>query len=335
MRCPPSSSRSIPRPSAPRSRLLRLDAATGRLEDLAFADLPALVDTRDVLVLNDTRVIKARLAGRKASGGQDRALRRAPGRAARGARAHPRQPCAAAGHRAHRRRWRPCRRCSAATASCYRCASRRRCCACSSATAPCRCRPTSRMRPTPPTPSATRRCTRRAPGRGRRADRRPAFRRGRCSSASPRSGVRLAYLTLHVGAGTFQPVRVDERRGPSHAQRAVLVRRCRAATRRARAPRPPRGRGRHDRAARARERWRAAAGRAERARPTCSSLRASAFASVDRLLTNFHLPRSTPADAGRRLRRPGQRPRAPTRTPSRARYRFFRYGDAMLIERAR
>jgi len=50
------------------SRLLRLDAA-GRLSDLAFADLPGLVGAGDALVLNDTRVIKARLAGRKSTGG--------------------------------------------------------------------------------------------------------------------------------------------------------------------------------------------------------------------------------------------------------------------------
>jgi S-adenosylmethionine:tRNA ribosyltransferase-isomerase len=52
------------------SRLLRLDARSGALTDLAFSDLPGLVDNRDALVLNDTRVVKARLAGRKASGGK-------------------------------------------------------------------------------------------------------------------------------------------------------------------------------------------------------------------------------------------------------------------------
>ena len=51
------------------SRLLHL-RADGAIEDLAFADLPHLVDGRDALVLNDTRVIRARLAGRKASGGR-------------------------------------------------------------------------------------------------------------------------------------------------------------------------------------------------------------------------------------------------------------------------
>src|SRR5258706_13584392 len=52
------------------SRLLHLDAATGALRDLAFTDLPSLVDARDVVVVNDTRVVKARLFGRKASGGR-------------------------------------------------------------------------------------------------------------------------------------------------------------------------------------------------------------------------------------------------------------------------
>ena len=52
------------------SRLLHLDGATGALRDLAFADLPDLLDARDVVVLNDTRVIKARLAGSRESGGR-------------------------------------------------------------------------------------------------------------------------------------------------------------------------------------------------------------------------------------------------------------------------
>src|SRR3954470_1621485 len=51
------------------SRLLHIDAR-GMLHDLRFTDLPQLVDERDVLVLNDTRVIRARLFGRKPSGGQ-------------------------------------------------------------------------------------------------------------------------------------------------------------------------------------------------------------------------------------------------------------------------
>jgi S-adenosylmethionine:tRNA ribosyltransferase-isomerase len=58
-----------PAPRRGGSRLLHLDAA-GRLRDLQFADLPDLVGSGDALVVNDTRVIKARLSGRKASGGR-------------------------------------------------------------------------------------------------------------------------------------------------------------------------------------------------------------------------------------------------------------------------
>lgn len=58
-----------PAPQRSASRLLHLDARSGALRDLRFADLPDLVDERDALVLNDTRVIKARLFGRKPSGG--------------------------------------------------------------------------------------------------------------------------------------------------------------------------------------------------------------------------------------------------------------------------
>jgi S-adenosylmethionine:tRNA ribosyltransferase-isomerase len=58
-----------PAPQRTASRLLHLDGRTGALRDLRFADLPDLVDQCDTLVLNDTRVIKARLFGRKPTGG--------------------------------------------------------------------------------------------------------------------------------------------------------------------------------------------------------------------------------------------------------------------------
>ena len=51
------------------SRLLHLDA-TGGLHDRQFADLPTLLRPNDLLVFNDTRVIKARLRGQKESGGK-------------------------------------------------------------------------------------------------------------------------------------------------------------------------------------------------------------------------------------------------------------------------
>lgn len=59
-----------PLPERRASRLLVLDGASGRLEDRGFADVPALLAPGDLLVMNDTRVIPARLPARKASGGK-------------------------------------------------------------------------------------------------------------------------------------------------------------------------------------------------------------------------------------------------------------------------
>lgn len=52
------------------SRLLCLDGNSGALEDRLFRDLPSLLTPGDLLVFNDTRVIKARLSGYKESGGK-------------------------------------------------------------------------------------------------------------------------------------------------------------------------------------------------------------------------------------------------------------------------
>ena len=52
------------------SRLLHLDGASGEIEDRTFRDIVGLVDAKDVLVFNDTKVIKARLRGRKDTGGE-------------------------------------------------------------------------------------------------------------------------------------------------------------------------------------------------------------------------------------------------------------------------
>jgi S-adenosylmethionine:tRNA ribosyltransferase-isomerase len=51
------------------SRLLHLDASS-RLHDRQFIDLPSLLRPNDLLVFNNTRVIKARLLGQKESGGK-------------------------------------------------------------------------------------------------------------------------------------------------------------------------------------------------------------------------------------------------------------------------
>ena len=64
----------FPAPERRASRLLRLDGISGELSDAWFRELPALLTPGDLLVFNDTRVIKARLTGYKESGGKIEAL---------------------------------------------------------------------------------------------------------------------------------------------------------------------------------------------------------------------------------------------------------------------
>ncbi len=52
------------------SRLLCLNKSNGALDDKHFSDLPDLLEKGDLLVFNDTRVMKARLHGVKETGGQ-------------------------------------------------------------------------------------------------------------------------------------------------------------------------------------------------------------------------------------------------------------------------
>lgn len=58
-----------PLPQRSASRLLQLDAAAERVSDHRFAELPGLLRRGDLLVFNDTRVLPARLFGAKDSGG--------------------------------------------------------------------------------------------------------------------------------------------------------------------------------------------------------------------------------------------------------------------------
>lgn len=66
---PPELIAQVPAPQRSGSRLLHLDAS-GALHDRRFAELPTLLRAGDLLVFNDTRVIKARLRGQKESGGR-------------------------------------------------------------------------------------------------------------------------------------------------------------------------------------------------------------------------------------------------------------------------
>ena len=52
------------------SRLLCMDRNTGVIIDRQFSDFIDLINERDVLVFNDTKVIPARLFGNKQSGGK-------------------------------------------------------------------------------------------------------------------------------------------------------------------------------------------------------------------------------------------------------------------------
>ena len=56
------------------SRLLHVDGPAGAFQDRLFAELPSFFSPGDLLVFNDTRVIKARLHGEKATGGRVEAL---------------------------------------------------------------------------------------------------------------------------------------------------------------------------------------------------------------------------------------------------------------------
>ena len=149
-------------------------------------------------------------------------------------------------------------------------------------------------------------------------------------------GIEVVHVTLHVGAGTFQPVRVEriaEHR--MHSERYEISQRAAQAINAARAA------GRRV-VAIGTTSLRAAesaahgldpavlAGAGETALFITPGYR---FRIVDLLLTNFHLPKSTllmlvSAFAG------VDRIRAAYAHAIEQRYRFFSYGDAMLLERA-
>ena len=58
-----------PSPARGGSRLMAIDRASGAIRHLGFADLPSLFREGDLLVVNDTRVFPARLIGKRLPGG--------------------------------------------------------------------------------------------------------------------------------------------------------------------------------------------------------------------------------------------------------------------------
>lgn len=318
-----------PLPERSASRLLALDGATGATRDLAFRDLDSLLGPGDVVVLNDTRVLPARLKGRKTSGGAcelllERVLgdRRflAQARASKGVRPGTRieLPAGAAaiavarhGDLVEFELDREPQRYFEAEGSV----------------------------PLPPylareaetadreryqtvyaeTPGAVA-----APTAGLHFERESLARLAA-------QGIAIAKLTLHVGAGTFMPLRaedLDQHR--MHAERIRVPEKTVAAVGEAR-----RRGGRVVAVGTTVVRALEAAAAGGRLEPRDGEtdmfiLPGHRFRVIDAMLTNFHLPESTllvlvAAFAGR------DRVLAAYRHAIAKRYRFFSYGDAMFV----
>ncbi len=346
------------------SRMLVLAVPSGALADSAVSELPAYLAAGDLVVFNDTRVVAARLAGHKPTGGQveiflERALagnealaQVSPGKGVREGLA-----IATAGGEA-----RVLERC----ADLWRIAL-----------------PEDALDfferwgavPLPPYID-------RAPQPGDRERYQSVFARERGAVAAPTAslhfdapllaalaarGVECAFVTLHVGAGTFQPVRVDDLASHSmHAERAAVSRATAEALARTRA-RGGRVLAVGTTVVRALEAGALAVTNSTLAtkdhrtaltlampdhrtaltlampdRRTAMALAPWSgetqlfitpgfrFQVCDALLTNFHLPESTLlmlvcAFAGR------EAVLGAYRHAIAARYRFFSYGDAMLL----
>ncbi len=316
------------------SRLLHLDGVTGELRDRQFPDILELLHPGDLLVLNDTRVIKARLAGRKASGGKievliERVLNAHEVQAQVRASKAP-QPGSTLllgedvaaevigreddlwhlRFKGDADVWTLLERHGALPLPPY-------------------------ITHVPDAADETRYQTVYAKNPGAVAAPTAGLHFDAVMLDALRAhGVGVAYLTLHVGAGTFQPVRVQnlaEHRMHSewyelpqatvdalHATRVAGGRVVAVGTTSLRALESAAANGDP------------VAGHAETALFVLPGYR---FRIVDRLITNFHLSRSTllmlvSAFGGTdHIRRAYQHAIA-------QRYRFFSYGDAMLIERA-
>jgi len=310
------------------SRLLVV--AGDSTEDRRFSDLPGLLKAGDLLVLNDTRVIRARLRGRKPTGGQvEMLLERITG-----------SRTATAQIRASRSPG-DGTELSLANGTSARVLGRQG--------------PLFRLEfdadiepllethgevPLPP-------YIRRSAAREDRARYQTVYARDDGSVAAPTAGlhfdsellqalqnrgVETAFLTLHVGIGTFAPVRTQ--RIEDHQLHSEWCRITSALCERIRQTRQRGGRIVAVGTTTVRALESAARGGEPKAFEGDTSLfirPGYRFHVVDALITNFHLPESSLlmlvcAFAGR------DRMLAAYRHAVAQRYRFFSYGDAMLIE---
>jgi S-adenosylmethionine:tRNA ribosyltransferase-isomerase len=334
-------------PPAERSagRMLVLDGATGALADRAVRDFPEYLRRGDLLVLNDTRVVPARLLGTKPSGGRvEIFLERALGGAEALAQLSASKPIRAglevstAGGpvRVLGREgdfWR-----IALPAPALEFFER-----CGEVPLP----PYIRRQPAPDDRERYQSIFAREPGAVAAPTASLHFDAALTAALAER-GICRTLITLHVGAGTFQPLRSDELAAHAlHPERAAVGAAACAAIARTRALG-----GRvvavGTTVVRALESAALAvehAGLASREGAPAPLLApwegetrlfitpGFRFRVCDVLLTNFHLPESTLlmlvcAFAGR------QAVLAAYAHAVRERYRFFSYGDAMLVTRS-
>ena len=324
----------VPADERTASRLLHLDGNTGALTDGHFRQLAEYVARGDVMVFNDTRVIKARLTGTKDSGGKvevliervlagDQAL--AQVRASKSPRAGSRLALVGGvaaivvGRQGEffELRFEACDDIHALL---------------------------ERHGAVPLPPYITHTADAvdearyqtvyaRAPGAVAAPTAGLHFDAAMLDALKQR-GVTIAHVTLHVGAGTFQPVRVaDLREHQMHSEWYDVPQATADAVNTARAQ-GSRIMAVGTTSLRALES--ASAGGELKAGTGDTRLFITpgyAFKVVDRLLTNFHLPKSTllmlvSAFAG------VDNVRRAYRHAIDQRYRFFSYGDAMLIEKS-
>jgi len=325
------------------SRLLRVRADT--LEDRSFAELPEFLAHGDLLVMNDTRVIAARLLGHKASGGQVEVLVE---RLSDEFEALVQLRASKVSRAATVLHFDPVRPDSTAAGGAAPPAT---------ATVLERCGEFYRLRFAAPVLEVLERCGRiplppyitHAPEPEDRHRYQTVYARDPGSVAAPTAGLHFdeallarlaergigqAFVTLHVGAGTFQPVRsasLSEHR--MHAERFSVPPTTAAAIARTRA-----AGGRVVAVGTTSLRTLESVANDDGSVPANSGETALfvtpgyRFRVVDALITNFHLPRSTllmlvSAFAG------FDQIRAAYRHAVGNGYRFFSYGDAMLLER--
>ena len=326
---PPELIAQRPVPLRSGSRLLALDGAGGTCRDLEFRDLPQLLAPGDLLVFNDTRVIPARIFGQKSSGGRiELLLERVLG------------PTNALVHARSSKPMRPEGTVALPGGQSARMLAREG--DLLHLEFSCEVLPYFEAHGAMPLPPYIAR----APEKADRDRYQTIYARAPGAVAAPTAGLHFdaetfaalaqrgighTFVTLHVGAGTFQPMRVDDidahvmhpEIASVPASACAAIQAARAAGRRVVAVGTTVVRSLETAAG---------AGRLE---PFFGETRifikpGHRFAAVDAIVTNFHLPESTllmlcSAFVGR------EQLLAAYRHAIAARYRFFSYGDAMFL----